>query len=330
MHSYKKDINSYHLIMEAVKDFDTFYTLKVAPLLDQLAAEKKQSSNSIFKVIVYSILTIASFIVSIKGLLSPLGAITTVALFALTVYTIYKASKFSDKFINDFKQSVIAEVIHYLQPDLVYKPDEVVPEREYRQSGLFRRRYDYYYGDDYIEGVYKGISFHCSEIQTTYLGGRRNTEITIFKGLFFTAKINAEYKGGTYVWIKDEEQFGDSIADERYRLLNFPEVFDMKMHDDIFDKYFFVCSTNPTEARKILDSDMMRRLLEFRKQIKRKVVISFVMGHCYVAIPIEEDLLEPAEDLEDKEAVKKYFFTVLLILSIINQLQLMRFTTTPQ
>ena len=140
--------------------------------------------------------------------------------------------------------------------------------------------------------------------------------------LFFTARINAEYNGGTYVWIKDEEQFGDSIADERYRLLAFPEVIDMKMHDDIFDKYFFVCSTNPTEARKILDADMMRRLLEFRKQIKRKVVISFVMGRCYVAIPIEEDLLEPSDSLDDKEAVKKYFFTVLLILSIINQLPL--------
>jgi len=46
--------------MEAVKDFDTFYTLKIAPLLDQLSAEKKQSGNSIFQVVVYSLLTIAS------------------------------------------------------------------------------------------------------------------------------------------------------------------------------------------------------------------------------------------------------------------------------
>jgi len=316
--------------MEAVKDFDTFYALKVAPLLERLNAEKKQSGGFIFKVVVYSILTIASFIASMNGLLVPIGAIITVALFGVTVYTIYLATKSSDKYVDDFKQSVIAEVIHYLQPQLVYKPDEVVPEKEYRQSGLFRRRYDYYYGDDYIEGVYKDVSFHCSEVQTTYLGGRRNTEISIFKGLFFTAQINAAYKGGTYVWIKDEEQFGDSIADERYRLLAFPEVIDMKMHDDIFDKYFFVCSTNPAGARKILDSDMMHRLLEFRKQIKRKVVISFVMGHCYVAIPIQEDLLEPAETLEDKEEVKKYFFTVLLILSIINQLQLSRLTGAPQ
>ncbi|MEI9955855.1 MAG: DUF3137 domain-containing protein [Ferruginibacter sp.] len=116
--------------------------------------------------------------------------------------------------------------------------------------------------------------------------------------------------------------FGVSIADERYRLLPFPQVYDMKMHDEIFDKYFFVCSTKPDEARKILDADMMRRLLEFRKQIKRKVVFSFVMGRCYVAIPIQEDLLEPTDSLDDKEEVKKYFFTVLLILSIINQLEL--------
>ena len=321
MHSYKKDINSYHLIMEAVKDFDTFYALKVAPLLDRLSSEKKQSSSTTIQVVIFILLTIGSFIASLNRLLTPLGGLTTTVLLAATIYFIYKASKSSDKYIADFKESIIAEIIHYLQPDLVYKPDEVVPEREYRQSGLFRRRYDYYYGDDYIAGVYKGISFHCSELRTTFLGGRQNEEITIFKGLFFAAKINVAFTGGTYVWIQDEEQYGISIADERYRLLAFPQVYDMKMHDEVFDKYFFVCSTKPDEARKILDNDMMRRLLEFRKQIKRKVVFSFVMGRCYVAIPIAEDLLEPTDSLDDKEEVKKYFFTVLLI-RIINQLDL--------
>ncbi|MEI9955854.1 MAG: hypothetical protein WDM90_05980 [Ferruginibacter sp.] len=207
MHSYKKDINSYHLIMEAVKDFDTFYALKVAPMLDTLSAEKKQSSTFTTQVVLFILLTIGSFIASLNGLLAPVGGLITIALLAITIYFIYTATKSSDKYIADFKESIIAEIIHYLQPDLIYKPDEVVPEREYRQSGLFRRRYDYYYGDDFIEGVYKGVTFHCSEVRTTYLGGRRNTEILIFKGLFFTAKINAAYTGGTYVWIQDEDQF---------------------------------------------------------------------------------------------------------------------------
>jgi hypothetical protein len=98
----------------------------------------------------------------------------------------------------------------------------------------------------------------------------------------------------------------------------------MKMGDESFDQYFSVCSTNPAEARTILNTEMMSRLLEFRKQIKRRVVFSVVLGKCYVAIPINEDLLEPGDTVGDKEEVKKYFFTILLILSIVNQLQLTR------
>lgn len=311
--------------MEEGKDFESFYTLKVVPLLGKLEAENKQSNNAIIILIVSIVLTIASFACALNGWLAPASTVFTVLLFLITMYTIYAATKSNDKYMADFKQTIIAEVIHYLHPGLVYKPGNTVPEKEYRQSGLFRRRYINFYGDDYIEGIYKEVPFHCSELETSYSkGGRNSREIPIFKGLFFTAYINPRYTGGTYVWINGQSQFGESIADERYRLLPFPEVYDMKMGDEMFDKYFTVCSTNPAEARAILDSDMMYCLLQFRKQIKRRVVFSVVMGKCYVAIPISEDLLEPANPVGDKEDVKKYFFTILLVLSIINQLQLKR------
>lgn len=274
--------------------------------------------------VVFLILAITSLILTIVIDESWNGGIITILLFVLAIGSIGYYTKKEDAWESDFKEKVIRKIIAFLGPSLVYKPDDNVPEKEYRQSGLFRKKYDYYYGDDYIEGVYKDVPFHCSELRTTTLGGRRNNEINIFKGLFFAARVNADYSGGTYVWIKDDEQFGASIAEERYYLLPFPKVYDMKMGDELFDKYFSVCSTNPAEARTILNNDMMYRLLEFRKQIKRRVVFSVVMGKCYVAIPINEDLLEPTEPLADKEEVKKYFFTVLLILSIVNQLQLNR------
>jgi Protein of unknown function (DUF3137) len=313
--------------MEGIKNFETFYTLKVAPLLEKLNAEQKEGNAATIRVVIFGILTVAAFIISSKGLLAPAGTIISTLLLLVTVYNIYNAIRSGDKYIADFKESVIGEIIKYLNPNLVYRPDQMVPSKYYRQSGLFRKRYDDYAGDDYIGGIYKGVEFFCSEINTTTRdnnGGRSFN--TIFKGLFFTATINKNYTGGTYVWIKDEEQFGASISEERYRLLPFPEVYDMKMGDKTFDTYFSVCSTNPAEARTILDSYMMQRLLEFRRQIKRKVVFSVVLGRCYVAIPISENLLEPTEPLGDKEAVKKYFFTILLILSIVNQLELNKLT----
>ena len=68
---------------------------------------------------------------------------------------------------------------------------------------------------------------------------------------------------------------------------------------------------------------MMECLIQFKKQLKRNIGVSIVAGKCYVAIPINEDLLEPSGfGTDDREEIKEYFFTILLMLSIINQLQL--------
>jgi len=311
--------------MEAIKDFEDFYRVKIEPQLPDFKAAGKIIEQ-------WRIAAIVSGIIFIGALAGYVFDIITEAAFSLILLSgtvlaisVYKYFKKDNNYVDDFKHRIVQEVIDHLHAGLVYKPDELIAEKEYRQSGLFRRNYDYYEGDDFIEGIYKGVGFHCSELHTQYDSySRRNRVITIFKGLFFAARANSGYTGGTYVWIKGEEQLGASIADEAYRLIHFPEVREIKMGHAIFDTYYTVCSTNPAEAREILNEELMNNLLRFRKQVHRKVVFSVVMGRCYVAIPIDEDIFEPADEPDDKEAIKKYFFGVLLVLSIINQLNLGR------
>lgn len=90
-----------------------------------------------------------------------------------------------------------------------------------------------------------------------------------------------------------------------------------------FEKAYSVYSNSPGEARHIIDAEMMECLLHFKNQIKRDVTVSFVEGICYVAIAIDEDLLEPSIlKPGDKKIIREYFFSILLIFSIINQLRL--------
>lgn len=90
-----------------------------------------------------------------------------------------------------------------------------------------------------------------------------------------------------------------------------------------FETAYSVYSNSPAEARHIVDTEMMECLLHFKNQIKRDVRVSFVEGICYVAISIDEDLLEPSIlKPGDKKIIKEYFFSILLIFSIINQLRL--------
>ena len=81
------------------------------------------------------------------------------------------------------------------------------------------------------------------------------------------------------------------------------------------------------EASLILSYHMMDHILLIREKLDREMVLSFVNGKCYIAVPFEENLLEPPrKGLRDKEEIKDYFLTILQVFNIINRLELNRLT----
>ena len=212
---------------------------------------------------------------------------------------------------------------------MIYKPNGIYRLRIIKRGGLFGRKYDYYDGSDFITGIYKNFRLSCSELDIeydTYRASRLNQQKSIFKGLFFAAPINSFLAGGTYIWPRGDEQLANNIMDEKYRLIPLPRVYHIKMNNNsIFENHFCVYSTNPAEAKIIVDQEMMERIIKFKQQIKRNIRFSLVAGICHVAISINEELLEPSlSDPGNKEDIKSHFFSILLIFSIINQLNLGR------
>lgn len=307
------------------KDFETFYQTRLRPSVGALKLQNDEAEK--WKVAGFACVLFALGSVFLD---QPYIGILFIL---IVIFSVYKYTKNKDAFIDSYKEKIINEIIQFIHPGLIYKPGNYVSSREYRASGLHRYIYDYYNGDDYVEGIYKGVKFHCSELETLIERRKRYSASTsqyvkgsiIFQGLFFVAVIN-QFRGGTYIWTQGDEQLPTSIMDEHYRLLPLPHVYKVKAANAEFEKYFSVYSTYPSEAQIILDDEMIQKMVNFRKQINRKVQFSIVAGKFYVSIPIEEDLLEPSGDLDDKESIKKYFFSILLILSIINQLRLNRFT----
>lgn len=307
------------------KDFETFYQTRIQPSLGGLKLQKDEAAKWKVAGIAFVLFAVCAF---------ALGQPYMGILFILIVIvSIYKYTKNKDSFIDKYKETIINEVINFIHPGFIYKPNNYVSSKEYKASGLYRYIYKNYDGDDYIQGNYKGVNFHCSEIETAYdthqempiRSMQNGGSLTIFKGLFFVAVIN-NFRGGTYIWTKGEEQLAVSIADEQYRMFPLPHVYRLKVADKEFNEYFSAYSSYPAEANILLTQEMTRLIVNFRKQIGRDIRLSAVAGKFYVSIPLEEDLLEPSGDLDDKETVKEYFFSILLILSIINQLQLNRFT----
>jgi hypothetical protein len=306
--------------MDEAAAFEKFYTEKIEPSLPQLRAECRQADTWGMVGIIAAISGIAVFITYLAGALSGNQAWWLWFFCAvMLVLSVYKYTQRNDRFTADFKAVVIKKIIDEVCPGLVYKPGETITTREYKTSSLYRYRYDYFDGDDLIEGVINNISFRCAELhtQSDYAG---NKQVTVFKGLFFVAKINSRFTGGTYVWPRNSAQLPTSMMDSAYRLLPMPRIVDIRFHDAEFDQQFRVCSTWPSQAHEILTPENRSRLLHISKTMNIPMSVSFAAGKCFIGIPIAADLLEPTEyDPGDKEEIRKYFITIQMITNIISQ-----------
>jgi len=322
MQSYKKR-NTFITQMEEIKDFESFYNTKLKPSLQDLKLHSNDASGWSISALLFGMFAIFCF------LLQQIFIAILLLIFALV--SIYKYTKKKDLFIENYKETVIAEIIKYLNPGLTYKPNEYMSPSDYEKSNLYRKIYDYYSGSDFISGVYNKLQFYCSELEVAHdkpfgmaYGG--NTVTTIFKGLFFATPLKIYFPGAVYIWPKGEEQLAGSMMDVYYKLLPLPDVYYVSTNDSFFENNFSVYSTNPSAALSFADHDLMQRLIKFKEDIEKDVRLSFVGGVCYVSISINRDLLKPSMLKPDsKETIKEYFVSVQLIFNVIDQLNLSRF-----
>lgn len=307
---------------EIKTNFENFYDAHLKPYLLQLEASARAYKNWKYFTIGCGILAIV--FISLYGFLKLESSLDiALVLFIMVVTGIFNTTEKNEQFIEDFKQQIISRILHHISPAAVYKPLQFLSKKEYKLSGLYRRRFTEYDGEDYWKASYGGVHFHCSELTVRYEDAA--TATTIFKGLFITAVISGYYNNGTYVWTKGESQLPASMADESYRMYPLPAVKRYRTDDEDFNAQFSVYSSNFSDTQKIMTPSLLQKMLELKFKTGRDIVFSFVAGKCYVAIPMDEDLLEPAvKGLQNKESYKKYFFTFLLVFNIIRELELKR------
>jgi tetratricopeptide (TPR) repeat protein len=139
---------------------------------------------------------------------------------------------------------------------------------------------------------------------------------TIFKGLFFQADYNKTSKGKTIIIPK--------ILDANIHAVNKGQI--IKLEDPEFAKLFTVYGDDQVEARYILSTNLMAKLVKFRKKAQRKMYISFVDSMIYIAIEYAEDIFEPKlfNTMLSFNPMKEYFENIQLMLGIVEDLNLDR------
>ena len=200
-----------------------------------------------------------------------------------------------------FKTKVVGRLVALRFPAARYAPFEGIGEADFRASRLFEQGIDRYACEDLIEGMFGATHLRISEVhaeyktQTTNSKGQTTTHWhTIFRGWFAVADFNKHFNGVTIVRPDSAESMlgafgqrlqslGRAMSDAKLVALEDPE----------FEQAFAVYGTDQVEARYLLSTSLMRRLLDYRSRVGGKVHVSFVDNHIVLAIPSGTNAFEP-------------------------------------
>ncbi len=233
---------------------------------------------------------------------------------------------FSRKYVSNFKVGIIDKIVEFIDKDLNYSKDGCISQALFVESDIFRHRIDRYRGDDYVSGKLEQTQVKFSEIHAQYITRNskgRTQHHTIFKGLFFAADFNKAFKGKTIVLPDTAERLFGGLG-TMLQSWNKTRGQLIKLEDPEFEKSFAVYGDDQIEARYILSTSLMKRIMDFKKKTNKRIYLSFVNSKLFVAIPYSRNLFEPRifKTLLDFTPIKQYYEDLNVAVGIVEDLNL--------
>lgn len=314
--------------MITATSFDQLYEQKLKPGLESLEQSRKTVVTVFWS-------GIGLLLASVPCILFAIAIGQPIALLLISVPVIFAIFKFIDygkkkkSYTASFKEEIIGTMIRSLDASLLYTPQNCIPEQDYVAAGIFRARIDSYSGDDLVTGRLGATKITFSELHhqekqesTDSKGQRHENWVTIFKGIFFIADFNKNFNGITYIMPDAGNSFlGIGKLFEKWTIGRGQLV---NLENPAFEKLFTVYSSDQVEARYILSTSMMERLVAFRKKAANTVHLSFVHSKVHIAISINKSLFEPnvfSTGLQP-DYLKEYFSYLQLTTGIVDDLNL--------
>lgn len=187
--------------------------------------------------------------------------------------------------------------------------------------------YDGREGDDYFEGVYKNVPIKVSEEKFKRKriiernGKPQTTYDIIFSGVLILLKMNKDFSGQTVV-LQDK-----GLLNTMSKLgHNLQGLSNVKLEDSVFEKEFEVFASDQIEARYILTTAFMERMLKLRAAYHAdKIEFSFLNNQLFIALETNRDMFEPTSLFKtclNKKLVEEAYLQIVSIFAIIDILSL--------
>lgn len=199
----------------------------------------------------------------------------------------------------------------------VYRHEGKINDMIIQQSGLFGK-YNKSSGDDAFTGIYDGVRISIAEEKLQMLKKDfNNFEVSknIFRGICILFEMSKNFKGKTIV-LKDRKFL--NIFNHIAGLQN------VKLEDINFEKYFEVYSDDQIEARYLLTSGFMERIIRLRDLYNgSSIQLSFNCNTLLLAIPTKQNMFEANSFFRSNinknkiDMVFEQFYTVCSIVKLL-------------
>lgn len=220
------------------------------------------------------------------------------------------------------KARVMPEFIKYFG-DFSYHYQSYIDDDTLIQSKLFKD-YNHHTGDDFFIGSYKDVQMIISEEKLTRIStnneGRAHTWL-VFKGIAISLAMNKNFNGQTVVF----KDWG--IFNALHKLENLGSgLKKISLEDSIFEKEFEVYGTDQLEARYLLTTAFMERMLKVRDAYKaNKIEFSFFNNNLLIAIESYKDMFESTSlfhSTTERKRIDETFEQFASVMGIIDILKL--------
>ena len=328
--------------MKTIEEFQAFYKNNLQSELDSIDTLRKSTIKQIIKRIFIFILIIAVvlligalinsaiygsiFLENNDDIAIPM-IIAVIVSFILILTLPAQCRSIKKKFTIEFKKRVIEPIIHFIHEDLKYEPTNYIPQNVFIKSKIFTQYPDKYYGDDYVSGVIDKTEIMFSEVHAKYKYSSSDDDkdeyAPLFDGLFCVADFHKNFNGKYFV-LPDfaERKFGK--IGQMFQKIGSSHGKLIQLENPEFEKIFAVYGSDQVEARYILSSSMMQRLVDFQKKCNKTPSLSFVDSSVFVAIPYKKALFETKliSSVANQEKITSYFEDLQLVIGIVEDLNL--------
>lgn len=275
---------------EHEKGFATYFKDKIEPVLAEVEANRLVKYASYKRrMSIAIVLSIAAFIGSLiaeanmhgEGELVKISIGFIIAIFAWA----YLPAR---RYMDDVKCKFLPVVCQFFG-NMTYAMNGT-SSIESKYAGEIFPSFTSQNNEDFIQGEYKGVALSLHETKLKRKSGKKR--VVVFRGLVLELDFKKNFTGKTLL-LKDAGTMGNFFTGSSFNNLQL-----VQLEDPEFESIFQVFSSDQVEARYVLTTAFMQRLLDLARLRSSdkypKVQCVFEANKLIISIPSSLNLFEPA------------------------------------